>query len=127
MAVVGIGIDLCECGRIAVSLERFGIRFVKRILTEEEQRLLPNNKKHQISYMAARFAAKEAAVKALGTGFANGISFLDLEVRRVTSGKPQLYFYGNAALQANALDVHHTHLTLTHSRLEAAAVVILER
>lgn len=79
-----------------------------------------------VAWVAARFAAKEATVKALGTGFSEGITPCEIEVRSTPSGKPELVLHGNAAKKAECLGVRTFHLTLTHTRDNAAAVVILE-
>ncbi|HIU18124.1 MAG TPA: holo-ACP synthase [Candidatus Avidesulfovibrio excrementigallinarum] len=126
MAVIGIGLDLVERARIERALNRFGKAFLARILSPEEQRLVPQGGARKIDFVAARFAAKEAASKALGTGFANGISPRDFEILSLPSGAPRLRLCGAALEHARRLDVASCHLTLTHSTTHAAAVVILE-
>lgn len=135
MAVIGIGLDLVELARVERALIRFGTHFLNRILTEDERARVPEESPgalkqpsaRQTAHVAARFAAKEAAVKALGTGFSDGISPRDVEVRSGTSGKPELVFQGKARDRAGQLGVRAVHLTLTHTRDNAAAVVIIER
>lgn len=124
--VIGLGIDVVEIDRIERALDRFPNRFPQRILTEEELRIYPAAKSRAVAYLAARFAAKEAAVKALGTGFSQGIGFRHMEIRRHDSGRPELHLLGPARDLAVQKGVVRSHVSLTHGRREAAAVVILE-
>ena len=124
MAIIGIGLDLIELSRMERSLHRFGEHFLNRIMADDERSAIPGDR--AVSHVAARFAAKEAAVKALGTGFAEGIGPRDVAVRSLPSGKPELVLSGKAREKADALGVKKLHLTLTHTRDNAAAVVILE-
>lgn len=130
MAIIGIGLDLIELSRVEHSLLRFGEHFLNRIMTDAERAAIPGNPAsptpRTISHVAARFAAKEAAVKALGTGFAAGIGPRDVSVRSLPSGKPELVLSDKALERARTLGVREVHLTLTHTRDNAAAVVILE-
>ncbi len=121
--ITGIGIDLVEIPRIRHNWERFGLAFASKILHEDELAVLPAN---PAAFLAARFAAKEAAVKALGTGFTQGIWFQHFCVRNLPGGQPQLSLYGAALRRFNELGAAHCHLSLTHGRESAAAVVILE-
>ena len=121
--IVGLGIDIAELGRIAQAHARHGHAFAERILTPAELSSLPVN---AVPFLASRFAAKEAAVKALGTGFSGGISFQDIEVRSDELGKPSIFFHNLAHERCLALNVRHAHLSLSHSRENAVAVVILE-
>lgn len=124
--VVGLGMDLASLKRVARSLERFGDRFIARLLTTKEQERIPSAVGPRVAYMASRFAAKEAAVKALGTGFTLGIGLHDVEVATQPSGKPELRLYGEAARRAEQMGVIAIHLSLSHEREVAGAVVILE-
>ena len=124
--VLGIGTDLTEISRIQKSIDRFGSRFLERIFTPAEIAYCLTKKHHAESF-AARFAAKEAAAKALGTGIAHGVGWQDFEVQRAPSGRPALLLHHRAATLAAALGVTHTAITLTHSRDTALAFVILER
>lgn len=128
MPIIGIGLDLIELSRIERSLHRFGEHFLRRILTEAEYEMVPSplHTSRCIAYVAARFAAKEAAVKALGTGFAQGIGPRDISVRNNELGKPELVLKGKARMLAEKQGVRTLHLSLTHTRDNAAAVVILE-
>ena len=109
---------------------RFREHFLNRIMADDERSAIPGDpaspSARAVSHVAARFAAKEAAVKALGTGFAEGIGPRDVAVRSLPSGKPELVLSGKAREKADALGVKKLHLTLTHTRDNAAAVVILE-
>lgn len=121
--IVGLGLDLVELARIERILERFGASFTDKILTPTERQGLPLQ---AAAYVAARFAAKEAAVKALGTGFSQGIGMQHIEVQKEASGRPILVLHGPAAARCAALGATRLHLSLTHGRDTAAAVVILE-
>ena len=121
--IVGLGIDTTELDRIEKSYMRHKERFVNRILHPNEANALPKN---PVPYLAARFAVKEAAVKALGTGFTQGIQFQDIEVQSEPSGKPVLQLHNRAAEIADSLGASRYHISLTHGRDIASAVVILE-
>ena len=121
--IIGVGIDIAELGRISRSYTRFGVRFSSKILTPDELVHFPAN---AIPFLASRFAAKEAAVKALGTGFSGGITFQDVEIRSDPLGKPLIFFHNQALQRCRDLQVRHAHLSLSHSRENAVAVVILE-
>ncbi|BBD07611.1 holo-[acyl-carrier-protein] synthase [Desulfovibrio ferrophilus] len=121
--IIGLGIDIVEVDRIEHSLERFGDRFVKRILTPAEIDIIRGDK---VRFVAVRFAAKEAASKALGTGIAQGVGFQGMEILRDSLGKPILTFTDGAALRCQELGATHAHISLTHGRDTAAAVVVLE-
>src|SRR5690348_10473780 len=123
--IVGTGIDLTEVPRIAASIERFGDRFLRRVFTEAEIRYC-DSKANRAERYAARFAAKEAALKAIGTGWRRGVSWTDVEVRREPGGRPTLAFHGKAAEFAETLGVKHVALSLTHTKEHAMAQVILE-
>lgn len=94
--ILGIGNDLCDIRRIEKSIERFGDRFLLRVFTEEERRKALS-RAHPARTFAKRFAAKEAATKALGTGFSNGVYFSDIGVVNAPSGRPTLALTGGAA------------------------------
>lgn len=123
--IVGSGIDLVEIARIQQSLERFGSRFLNRVYTEAEQAYCLRKRKSAES-LAARFAAKEAGAKALGTGISRGVNWLEIEVTREPGGRPSLRFHGRAAQIAAQLGVAHTALSLTHTGDLAMASVLLE-
>jgi holo-[acyl-carrier protein] synthase len=121
--IVGLGLDVAELSRIERAWQRHGVRFINRILTQAEAAAMPPN---PVPWLAARFAAKEAASKALGTGFSNGVTFQNMEVRSLPSGQPTLVLHGEALNKAQSMGVGRLHLSLTHGREVAAAVVILE-
>jgi holo-[acyl-carrier protein] synthase len=123
--IVGLGTDLTEIARIEKSIDRFGQRFLERVYTPEEIAYCSRKRSAGESF-AARFAAKEAGAKALGTGISRGVSWLEFEVRREPSGKPTLHLSGRAAELAAKLGVGRVSLSLTHGREMAMAVVIFE-
>ena len=125
MEIIGSGMDATEIDRIAAAIERHGERFVHRIFTEGEVAYC-RAKRDAASSFAARFAAKEAAMKALGTGHSRGVFWQGIEVVR-RSGPPQLLFHGGAAARLAALGATGSLLTLTHSRDLAIAHVLLLR
>lgn len=117
-----IGIDQISKSRIERAVQRWGKRFLNRILTENELALC-SDKGDNIGSIAVRFAAKEAAFKALGTGWGEGVGWRDIEVLNLRNGKPDMIFHGQAARLANNI---HIHCSLSHSQNEAVAVVVLE-
>ena len=123
--VIGLGTDLVEVDRLQASLDRFGPRFLDRIFTPAEQAYAAR-KRQPAESLAARFAAKEAGAKALGTGISRGVSWRDLEVARASGRAPELLLHGRAAELAAALGVRHISLSLTHTSAYAFAVVVLE-
>jgi holo-[acyl-carrier protein] synthase len=123
--VVGVGTDLIEIARIAQSVERFGERFLVRVFTPSEIAYC-QRKKNAAESFAARFAAKEAGAKALGTGISRGVGWLELEVGREPGGRPLLQLSGRAAERAHEMGVRKVSLSLTHSRDVALAVVVME-
>ena len=123
--IVGIGVDVVEIYRIRKILETQGTRFTNRVFTEEEQAYCAAHRDPAPHY-AARFAAKEAAMKALGTGWAEGIRWRDVEILPGAGGKPELVLHGQAAERARELRAVKHHVTITHSGLLAVAQVILE-
>ncbi|HKR28611.1 MAG TPA: holo-ACP synthase [Acidobacteriaceae bacterium] len=123
--LVGTGIDLVEVDRIAHSIERFGERFLERIFTAEEIAYCRARAASAESF-AARFAAKEAGAKALGTGIQHGVSWKELEVRRLPGQRPTLHLSGRARTIAGQLGVQRVSLSLTHTKALAMATVHLE-
>jgi holo-[acyl-carrier protein] synthase len=123
--IVGLGTDLTEIARIEKSMTRFGERFLERVYTPSEIAYCSRKRSSGESF-AARFAAKEAGAKALGTGISRGVSWQEFEVRREPSGKPTLHLSGRAAELAERLGVTRISLSLTHAREMAMAVVIFE-
>jgi holo-[acyl-carrier protein] synthase len=123
--IVGSGIDLIEIERIQHSVDRYGPRFLDRVYTSAEQEYCLRKRKAAES-LAARFAAKEAGAKALGTGINYGVSWLEIEVVREPGGRPTLRFHGRAAEFAERMGVRHAALSMTHTGSLAMASVLLE-
>jgi holo-[acyl-carrier protein] synthase len=123
--IVGTGIDLVEISRIQQSVERFGQRFLNRVYTAAEQAYCLR-KRMAAESLAARFAAKEAGAKALGTGISRGVHWLEIEVTREPGGRPAIRFHGRAAEIATSLGVARAALSLTHTDNMAMASVVLE-
>jgi len=123
--IVGTGVDLCEVPRIEQAMARYGERFKQRVYTDREI-AYAERKANRYERYAARFAAKEAGMKALGTGWRGGIRWRDFEVTNLASGRPTLAFHGKAAEIAARLGVRNIALSLTHTREQALAMVILE-
>lgn len=125
MAIIGIGIDLVEVERIRTLLERHGERFKARTFTEVEVAYCDGCADPAMHY-AARFAAKEAGAKALGTGFAQGVFWVDIEVARDVAGRPELRMHGAARALAEKQGVTQCHVSLSHTKEQAVAQVVLE-
>ena len=123
--IVGTGVDLAEVPRIRASIERFGARFVERIYTPAEIAYV-ERKANRYERYAARFAAKEAGMKAIGTGWRRGVRWKDFEVKNLPSGRPTLQFHGVASQFADNLGVRNVALSITHTAVQAMAIVILE-
>ena len=123
--LLGTGVDLVEVGRIAHSIERFGERFLNRVFTPGEIAYC-SGKRNQAESFAARFAAKEAGAKALGTGMNFGVTWREIEVGRLPSGRPSLKLSGRALSVAQHLGVRLISLSLTHTVGSAMAMVIME-
>ena len=119
-----LGLDLTEVERVAGVLSRHGERFLSRVFRPGEIRTERRHPRAFAEHVAGRFAAKEAAMKALGLGW-RGLAFRDIEVTRDARGKPLLTFHGTALDRARALNVRKTEVTITHGRDIAAAVVAL--
>jgi holo-[acyl-carrier protein] synthase len=123
--IVGIGTDLAEVDRIRAAIERHGRRFIERIYTPAEIAYV-ERKFNRYERFAARFAAKEAGMKAIGTGWRRGVRWRDFEVANLPSGRPTLKLHGVAARFADDLGVRNISLSLTHTSVQALAIVILE-
>lgn len=123
--ILGTGVDICEVARIGASLARFGDRFVERVFTREEIRYC-RSKKNSVERFAARFAAKEAAMKALGTGASRGVMWTSIEVGHAPGGRPVLRLHGAAAEIAEQTGVRRMSLSVTHTESQAMAIVIFE-
>ena len=138
MAIVGIGTDIIEINRIANMTENARERLAKRILTPEEYYLFSQMDSHNVAsnnssvivskavrYLAKRWAGKEAAAKALGTGIADGVSFQHIEIKTLESGQPILLFSGRALTIAQSKKAKHWHISLADEKLYATAFVTL--
>jgi holo-[acyl-carrier protein] synthase len=124
--VVGTGIDVVEIERVARSIERYGSRFLERLYTAAEIAYCQRKRRNAAESFAARFAAKEAGAKALGTGIGFGVTWRELEVGREPAGRPLLLLHGRAAEIAASLGVRRSSLSITHTRTQSMALVILE-
>jgi len=125
MDIIGLGIDATEIARVAATIERYGDRFLAKVFTAGEIAYC-RRKRDAASSFAARFAAKEAAMKALGTGFSRGVFWTGIEVVR-RGGPPQLQFHAGAAARFAGMGATGSLVTLTHSRELAIAHVMLVR
>jgi holo-[acyl-carrier protein] synthase len=123
--VIGTGVDITETSRIAQGLERHGERFLKRLFTAGEVAYCDKSKNRAERY-AARFAAKEAAFKALGTGWREGVRWLEVEVVHRPSGKPELVLTGRVQEIARQLGVTRTSVSISHADHYVVALVIFE-
>lgn len=119
--IVGLGLDVVEVARVAQALARHGERFLFRCFLPGELA-----RPHDPEHVAGVFAAKEAAFKALGTGWGQGLGWHDVVVERDAAGKPNLTFHGPAQMRAQILGAHRAHVSISHQRAVAVAVVVLE-
>ena len=124
--IIGLGSDLIDIRRVEKSIERFGDRFTHRCFTEIERKKSDGRKNRAASY-AKRFAAKEAAAKALGTGIGRGVSFQHISISNNADGAPRLALTGYAGELAASMGVSHMWLSITDEQAYAAATVILEQ
>jgi holo-[acyl-carrier protein] synthase len=123
--IVGIGIDIAEVERIKGAVERHGEVFLRRVFTAKEREYCERFK-NKFERYAGRFAVKEAAMKALGTGWSRGVRWVDIEVLRQKGGRPTLALAGEAGKIAKQLGVKHIALSITHTAAQAFAQVIFE-
>jgi holo-[acyl-carrier protein] synthase len=123
--IVGLGVDIAEVDRIEAAIRRHGDAFLQRVFTAAEIAYCERHRNKAERY-AGRFAAKEAAMKALGTGWRKGVRWVDIEVTRNSAGKPSLQFSGRTKEIAGQLGVKHISLSITHSGNSAFAEVIFE-
>jgi len=123
--ILGTGIDLIEVARIAASYEKFGDRFVNRILLPDEIAYCRQHRQ-PAPFLAARFAAKEAISKAFGTGIGAALGWQDMEIRRKESGEPFVVLHGKGQELFAARGAKKIHISLTHTENYAAATAILE-
>ena len=123
--IVGLGVDITEVDRIEAAIERRGRPFLERLFTPAEITYCETHR-HRAERFAGRFAAKEAAMKALGTGWTRGVRWVDIEVVREPGGKPKLKLSGESRSIADCLGVKNVALTITHTGNTALAVVVFE-
>ena len=123
--IVGLGVDIAEVARVKAAIERHGETFLRRLYTAKEQEYCERFKNKYERY-AGRFAAKEAAMKALGTGWSRGVRWVDVEVVRQRGGRPTVKLHGEAGKIADALGVKNIALSITHTADQAFAQVIFE-
>ena len=124
--IVGSGVDLTEVSRIRDAISRYGERFIRRVYTDGEIAYV-ERKANRFERYAARFAAKEAGMKALGTGWRRGVQWKDFEVANLSTGRPTLLLHGEAKTIAVQLGVKQISLSLTHTRETGMALVVFER
>ena len=125
MAILGLGTDIVEIARIEAVIARSGDRLARRVLSDNEWAIWAQHQQ-PVRFLAKRFAVKEAAAKALGTGIRNGLAFNQFEVYNDELGKPKLRLWGEAKNLAERLGVRSIHVTLADERHYACATVILE-
>ena len=123
--IVGLGIDIAEVGRVKAAIERYGETFLRRVYTAKEREYCERFKNKYERY-AGRFAAKEAAMKALGTGWSRGVRWVDVEVVREKGGRPTIKLAGEAGHVADSLQVKNISLSITHTADQAFAQVVFE-
>ncbi len=123
--IVGLGVDIAEVARIQAAIERHGQTFLRRVYAPAEIEYCERYKNKYERY-AGRFAAKEAAMKALGTGWSHGVRWVDVQVARQKGGRPAIVLSGEAAQVAERLGVKHIALSITHTAAQAFAQVIFE-
>jgi holo-[acyl-carrier protein] synthase len=123
--ILGVGTDICSVERMQRLVDKCGSRFLDRVFTPEEQ-AHSRRKAGTAERLAARFAAKEATMKALGTGWACGVRFLDIRVSNEFGGRPTVSLVGTALQWAQSLGVERIHVSLSHERDQAIAFVVLE-
>lgn len=124
--IVGLGLDVVEMSRIDRVWTRFGLAFANRILHPDEFAHLSAMSGSQAQFLASRFAAKEATVKALGTGFSQGVIPVDIAVETLPGGGPRLCLHGGAQARMRLIGATNAHISLTHGKETVAAVVIFE-
>lgn len=125
MQILGIGTDIIECLRIAQMIERHGELFIRRVYTDHEIAYC-STKKSATQHYAGRWAAKEAVLKALGTGWRRGISWRDIEVRNQASGAPTIALRGGAREVFEESGIRNMHISISHCRSHATAYAIAE-
>lgn len=123
MRIIGLGTDIVETVRIGRMIEKHGELFIKRVYTEEEARYCQDRKQY-LQHFAGRWAAKEAVMKTLGTGWAKGVGWRDIEVVSQSSGAPTIAIHGGAQVIADKLGITQVLITISHCRSYATATAI---
>ncbi len=121
--IIKIGTDICQTNQIKSAYKRYGNRFLKRVLTENEIKYVTSNKKNLITRLAGRFAAKEATSKVLGTGL-KGVYFKEIEILREVSGAPKLILHKRAKKKAQEKNLVNFEVSISHERDFAIAFVV---
>src|SRR5438132_4662680 len=124
MPIVGHGIDIVEIARIKRSVEEHGQRFLDRVYTKAEQQYCDRNTKRRFEHLAGRFAAKEAVMKVLGTGWRGGIAWTDIEILPEPSGQPKIRLSGECLKIAKKLGISKWHVSISHIETHATASAI---
>jgi holo-[acyl-carrier protein] synthase len=124
MSIIGHGIDIVETSRVARMLQEHGERFLDRVFTPAEQDYANRSRKRQVEHLAGRFAAKEAVLKVLGTGWRGGIAWTDIEIRPELSGRPRVYLSGECEKVAARLGIDGWHVSISHIQTHATASAI---
>lgn len=126
--IVSVGVDLIEIERIQKALEdpQIGTRFRNRVFTEKEIRYCETKQRGRYESYAGRFAAKEAVMKALGRGWGSKVTWLEIEIARAQSGKPDIVLHGKTALFAEGLGIRRWVLSITHTREHGLAYVVAQ-
>lgn len=117
------GVDICSVARIKDVYQKFGEKFLRRILTEKEAAYVKSSSHHLITRLAARFAAKEAMLKVLGTGIV-GVGWHEVEVSRAPSGEPSIVLHGRAKIHAERLGLSKISLSMSHEKEYAVAFIV---
>ena len=125
MSIFGIGVDLVNAKRIQLLYQKYGDRFPKRILDDDEMQLFENSKNKE-RYLCNAFAGKEAAVKALGTGFSQGVHWKDFGLSRKSSGQPQLHYTKKIKEKFNSLGISSSYISISDEDPWSIAMVVLE-
>ena len=124
--ITGLGLDIVEVERMKTVFERWGDRIIRRLFTDREVELWDRSGIGSVPRLAGRFAAKEAAMKALGVGWGPSATWHDFEIINDDKGKPVLSMTGSASRTAEGLGVRETHISISHSPMSACAVVVME-
>lgn len=123
MRILAHGVDMVDCARLGELVERYGERFLKRVFTKVELKYC-RGRKRETEHLAGRFAAKEAVLKVLGTGWRQGIKWTDIEVYNETSGQPRVRLSGKCRQLADEMKIHEIHISITHIATHAVASAI---